>query len=118
MESSLEISPIEQVELLRKLYTNSFGFHLKNINAVKDSIFLTSSESGSLYGKTGTGQIDGRDVNGWFVGYTESSDNTYFFAANILADDEASGSNAAKIVLSVLNEMNIWSRMPINQSGH
>ncbi len=118
MESSLEISPIEQVELLRKLYTNSFGFHLKNINAVKDSIFLTSSESGSLYGKTGTGQIDGRDVNGWFVGYTESSNNTYFFAANILADDEASGSNAAKIVLSVLNEMNIWSRMPINQSGH
>ena len=57
-------------------------------------------------------------MNGWFVGYTESSDNTYFFAANILADDEASGSNAAKIVLSVLNEMNIWSRMPINQSGH
>lgn len=114
MESSLEISPIEQVELLQKLYTNSFGFHLENINAVKDSIFLTSSESGSLYGKTGTGQIDGRDINGWFVGYTESPDNTYFFAANILADDEASGSNAAKIALSVLSEMNIW----MNQSGH
>ena len=35
MESSLEISPIEQVELLTKLQNNSFGFAPENINAVK-----------------------------------------------------------------------------------
>lgn len=110
MESSLKISPLEQVELLRKLYDNSFGFDPGNINEVKDSILLSSSESGNLYGKTGTGCIDGKDVNGWFVGYVESPDNTHFFAVNILADDGAAGSNAAKITLSVLSEMNIWGR--------
>ena len=68
MESSLKISPIEQVELLRKLYENNLGFGIQNVNAVKDSILLSSSEAGNLYGKTGTGCIDGKDVNGWFVG--------------------------------------------------
>lgn len=108
MESSLKISPIEQVELLRKLYENSLGFRTKNIDTVKDSILLSSSKSGNLYGKTGTGCIDGMDVNGWFVGYVEAPDNTWFFAANIAANDDASGSSAAEITRHILFEMGIW----------
>ncbi len=108
MESSLKISPIEQVEHLRKLYENSLGFGIQNVNAVKDSILLSSSEAGNLYGKTGTGCIDGKDVNGWFVGYVEAPDNTWFFAANIAANDGASGSNAAEITRHILSEMDIW----------
>ena len=108
MESSLEISPIEQVELLTKLYNNSFEFSSENINAVKDSIHLSSSDSGTLYGKTGTGCVDGQDVNGWFIGYIETTDNTYFFATNIGADSDATGSSATEITMSILSDMNIW----------
>ena len=108
LESSLKISPVEQVELLTKLQSNSFGFAPENINAVKDAICLSTSSSGTLYGKTGTGRVDGQDVNGWFIGFVEVSDNTYFFATNIGADDGASGSNASKITLSILSDMNIW----------
>ena len=108
MESSLKISPIEQVELLRKLYENNLGFGIQNVNAVKDSILLSSSEAGNLYGKTGTGCIDGKDVNGWFVGYVEAPDNTWFFAANIAANDDASGNSAAEITRHILSKINIW----------
>ncbi len=108
MESSLKISPIEQVEHLRKLYENSLGFGIQNVNAVKDSILLSSSEAGNLYGKTGTGCIDGMDVSGWFIGYVEAPNNTWFFAANIAANDGASGSNAAEITRHILSEMDIW----------
>ena len=45
MESSLKISPIEQVELLTQLQNNNFGFAPENINAVKDSIAYISSYS-------------------------------------------------------------------------
>lgn len=107
LESSLKISPLEQVELLQKLYENSFGFRLENINSVKDSILLSSSETRKFYGKTGTGCIDGKDINGWFVGYVESPDNTWFFAANISADDKATGSSAAGITMSILSGMDI-----------
>ncbi|WP_313129868.1 BlaR1 family beta-lactam sensor/signal transducer [Anaerocolumna sp.] len=108
LESSLKISPVEQVELLMKLHTNNFGFTPKNINAVKDSICLSSSKTGTFYGKTGTGRVDGHDTNGWFVGYIETADNTYFFATNIKADGNASGLNASEITLEILSDLNIW----------
>ena len=108
MESSLKISPIEQVELLTQLQNNNFGFAPENINAVKDSICLSSSDAGTFYGKTGTGRVDGQDVNGWFVGLLETADNTYFFATNIGADSGATGSNATEITMSILSDMNIW----------
>ena len=108
MESSLKISPIEQVELLTKLHNNSFEFSPENINAVKDAILLSSSDAGTLYGKTGTGRVDGQDVNGWFIGYIETADNTYFFATTIGANSDATGGKATEITMSILSDMNIW----------
>ena len=108
MESSLKISPIEQVELLTQLQNNNFGFAPENINAVKDSICLSSSDAGTFYGKTGTGRVNGQDINGWFVGFVETEDNTYFFATNIGADRDATGGNATEITMSILSDMNIW----------
>ena len=98
---------MEQVELLIKLHNNSLGFSSENINAVKDSIRLSSSDAGTFYGKTGTGRVNGQDVNGWFIGYIETADNTYFFAANIEADSNATGGNATEITTSILSDMNI-----------
>ena len=108
LESSLKISPVEQVKLLTKLQNNSLGFSSENINAVKDAICLSSSDAGTFYGKTGTGRVDGQDVNGWFIGYIETADNTYFFATNIGADSDATGGNATEITMSILSNMNIW----------
>lgn len=109
MESTLKISPVEQVELLTGLYANRFGFAPENVQAVKDAIRLSSSKTGTLYGKTGTGRIDEKDVNGWFIGFAETADNTYFFASNIHAQNYASGSTAAKITLSILSDLQIWN---------
>ena len=108
MASSLQISPIEQIELLKNLQNNSLGFAPENMHAVKDSIRLFSSDEGTFYGKTGTGRIDGKDVNGWFIGFIETADNTCFFAVNIGAKDNASGKRAADIALSILSDRNIW----------
>lgn len=54
-----------------------FGFAPENLNLVKDSICIFSSENQSLYGKTGTGRINGQDKNGWFVGFLETNDDIY-----------------------------------------
>ncbi len=107
MESSLEISPIEQVELLTKLQNNSFGFAPENINAVKDAICLSASDAGTFYGKTGTGRVNGQDINGWFVGFVETEDNTYFLP-QILEPIEMLPGNATEITMSILSDMNIW----------
>ena len=115
MQDALKISPVEQVELLTALHNNQFDFAPENINAVKNSICLFSSENFSsegknFYGKTGTGRVDGQDVNGWFVGLLETTGNTYFFATNIQAEENATGSKASEISLSILSHMGIWKQ--------
>jgi len=107
-ESSLKISPIEQVELLTHFYHNDFQFNNKNIQTVKDALLLSRSNSAALFGKTGTGDVDGKYVNGWFVGFAEANDNTYFFATNIQNGENCNGSTAAKITMSILADKNIY----------
>lgn len=110
MESSLKISPVEQVELLTRLCQGSLPFQPENIMAVKDSLFLSSFNGNSLYGKTGTGNVEGKNVNGWFIGFVESDKDTYVFAANIQGEDSAGGSTAVKITMDILNDRKIYVR--------
>ena len=105
---SLKISPIEQVELLKKFYHNDFGFSDNNINAVKDAILIASTPDGTLSGKTGTGRVDGQDTNGWFVGYIEKSGHVYYFSTNIQSTSNATGNIATEISLSILSDMGLW----------
>lgn len=106
--SSLKISPVEQVQLLQAFYTNQFGFSEKNIQTVKDTIRLEEKADKQLSGKTGTGAVNHKNINGWFIGYVETGENTYFFATNIRDDDHAQGSRAAKITLSILKGKGIY----------
>ena len=105
LESSLLISPAEQVELLYALHSGQLGFSQEHIDTVKDAILVTASDYGTLYGKTGTGRVDGSDVNGWFVGFLETEGNTYYFATNIEAEKNATGSKAADITLSLMSDL-------------
>lgn len=108
LESSLKISPLEQVKMLKKLYTNEFDLDEQNIQAVKDALLITSAEAASLYGKTGTGNINGQNVNGWFIGYEEAGDNTYFFAANIQGESDADGLTAGNITRKLLEDKGLF----------
>lgn len=108
MESSLKISPVEQVLLLRSFYFNQFGFQKPNIQTVKNAIALEEKDGALLSGKTGTGAVNHKETNGWFVGYVETKGNTYFFATNIQGKEHSSGSKAAEITLSILKEKGIY----------
>lgn len=108
MNSSLKISPIEQVETLKKLYYNEFHFMPENINAVKNSICLYSNTEGSLYGKTGTLEVHHQNTSGWFVGFIEKSDHIYFFATNIESKRNTTGPIASELTLSILSNLHLW----------
>lgn len=108
-DDSLKISALEQIKMLEKFHDNEFDFSPENIAAVKNSILLISNNEGSFYGKTGTGRVDGQDVNGWFIGFLEKSGNVYYFATNIQGESETTGSKAAEITTSVLSDLQIWN---------
>lgn len=101
-ESSLKISPIEQVLLLSDLLQNSWDFQEKNIQCVKEALFLGDTSIGKLYGKTGTGSSNGKSRNGWFVGFLEKDGQTYCFATNLQGSDNCTGKTASEITLKIL----------------
>lgn len=107
LESSLKISALEQAELLKKLYTNEFHFEEQNLQAVRQALLIASDGTASLYGKTGTGNINGQNINGWFIGYEETGGNTYFFASNIQGPSGADGLTAANITRRILKDKHL-----------
>lgn len=118
IESSLKISPVEQVQLLKAFYTNQFGFKEKNVRTVKDAIILEEKDGVRLSGKTGTGSVNNKNINGWFIGYVETKDNTYFFATNIQNEGNTNGSQAAEITLSILRDKGIYyNYLPGNKNS-
>lgn len=120
LESSLKIAPAEQVRLLNDTFTapgQNASFSASDIAAVKDALYLYDIPGGAFYGKTGTGNIDGQNIRGWFVGFAETADNTFFFAAciensdkttgNQAAENQATGSRAAEITQNILADLGI-----------
>ncbi|WP_301590850.1 penicillin-binding transpeptidase domain-containing protein [Anaerostipes faecis] len=107
LESSLKISPLEQVMLLRDFDQNRLGCSEKTARAVRNSIRLNCGPGRILYGKTGTGCIDGHDINGWFIGILKTKDNTYCFALRIKGRDGASGKEAAQTALKIIRSLSL-----------
>ena len=107
LESSLKISPIEQVEIIKKLYTYELPFSQRNIDIVKKTIKLSDQDGVSLYGKTGTGIVNGNQLNGWFVGFVENKGKVFVFATNIQGKAITEGVTARSITLAILKDKNI-----------
>lgn len=104
LESSLKISPLEQIHFLQRFYNYQLSASNKNIDRVKEILILSDKEKERLSGKTGTGVVNGQFVNGWFVGYLEKEKNLYFFATNLQASYNANGLKAKRITLKILKE--------------
>ncbi|HEX9061077.1 MAG TPA: class D beta-lactamase [Clostridia bacterium] len=113
LQSSLKISPMEQVGILKQFYDYKLPFSKRNIDIVKSIILLSDENGVKLSGKTGSGPIHGSDkyVNGWFVGYVERGQNVYIFATNIEANDKigknAGGNEAKEITLKILKDKGV-----------
>jgi len=108
IESSLRISPLEQVKLLRNFHQNNTIFETEHINTLKDVLRLSERDGAVLSGKTGTGSVTGRGMNGWFIGYVENNGHTFIFATYIQGEDNARGSAAVQITLSILEDKGIY----------
>lgn len=93
LDNSLQISADEQVEFLKKFYTNRLPVSRRSTDIVKEILVLEQTPQYKLSAKTGGGSKSGAGngkIIGWFVGYVETHDgNVAFFATNIDGDNFA-----------------------------
>ncbi len=79
------VSPVNQVEFLKNLYEGKLPFSKRNIEIVKNVMQTEQEADYTIYAKTGWTR-DGGINTGWWVGYMEHKNGTYFFATRLLQD--------------------------------
>ena len=106
--SPITISADEQVALLNKLLDGNLPFSAMNIAALRDIMLIEKTDTGTLYGKTGSGTgSDGTWNLGWFVGFVEHGETTYVFACTITGGENPSGKTAKTIVVNILQSKSL-----------
>lgn len=101
LDSSLKISPLEQVKVLEKIFEGRSRYDSGNIEILKRIMLIDENNTKKIYGKTGTSG----NGEAWFVGFSESSGERKYFA--IYLDDrkkkeQVSGNKAKEIALEIL----------------
>ena len=106
LEDSLKISNLEQVIVLKNMMEQNSYFSKNEKKQLSSSLLIRKNENYELYGKTGTGIVNGKYNNGWFVGYVITNHDKYYFSTH-LSDEKASGENAKFINEKILKEMGV-----------
>ena len=106
MEDSLKISNLEQVIVFKNMMEQNNHFSKNEKKQLSSSLLIRKNENYELYGKTGTGIVNGKYNNGWFVGYVITNHDKYYFSTH-LSDEKASGENAKFINEKILKEMGV-----------
>ena len=106
LEDSLKISNLEQVIVLKNMMEQNNHFSKNEKKQLSSSLLIRKNENYELYGKKGTGIVNGKYNNGWFVGYVITNHDKYYFSTH-LSDEKASGENAKFINEKILKEMGV-----------
>ena len=83
LDGSFEVSQVEQVNMLRRLYADDLPFSERTMNLVKKLMLYENTPTYTIRAKTGADRVG---MTGWFVGWVEEKGAAYFFATNLKAD--------------------------------
>ena len=87
IESSLKISPKEQVEVMERIFGTDSTYSERTQNILKQ-VMLISEENNteiSIYGKTG--KAEGIVVDAWFTGFAETLEGNKYFCVYLGQSD-------------------------------
>lgn len=106
MNSSLQISPNEQVIFLSKLYTNQLNFEPNALQAVRSILVKKSNFIRTFSGRSGACRSGDANV-AWFLGYLKTKQGEYVFATSMESSLEVRAERAEAVTRSILEEMKL-----------
>jgi len=105
-KKSIQISPLEQAQCIRKLVNEELPFSEQSQEILREIMLIEKTSKGTYYGKTGTGSnVNGTNAQsiGWFVGYVTGKETTYSFAC-LIKGENVSGKDSKGIIESILKK--------------
>ena len=106
LNGNLRITQYQQVDFLRRLHRNDLPFSQRTMEIVKDIMTLKKTDDYVYRGKTGWGRRDTSSV-GWFVGYLQKGEKTWFFATNIKMEGEKDLPKRTGITWDILHSLGL-----------
>lgn len=108
IESSLLISPKEQVEVMERIFGSGSDYSEETQNELKQ-VMLVPEESKadlSIYGKTGMGKNNGIVVDAWFTGFAERPGGNLYFCVRLGRTDgmDVSSTLAKEIATTLVSD--------------
>lgn len=111
IESSLLISPKEQVEVMKRIFGDNTDYSEETLEQLKQVMLLSEQDIRdiSIYGKTGMGKANGIVVDSWYTGFADTTDRRIYFCVYLGETDNKNVSSAKakeiaiKIVADHLN---------------
>lgn len=108
IESSLKISPKEQVEVMERIFGKDSAYSEKTQDTLKQVMLLpeTGSTPIPIYGKTGLGTAGGVVADAWFTGFAERAAGNLYFCVRLGRTDgrEVSSSLAREIAVKLVSD--------------
>lgn len=109
----LQISPLNQVQFMERVYKGTLPFSKNNIAIVKSLMVTERTPDYVIYSKTGWSKQDSAEL-GWWTGYLEKGHQVYFFStritqpsANSHSFDAKFGKSRKEITYQILKALNI-----------
>ena len=107
LESSLMISPKEQVEVMERIFGENSNYSKETQNELKQVMLVSGQERTdiSIYGKTGMGKADGI-VDAWFTGFAEGAEGNIYFCVYLGRTDgmDVSSLLAKEIAIQIVSD--------------
>lgn len=100
LNSSLKISPIEQVNVLKEIFQNRSCYSEEQVHTLKNIMLFDEINEYSIYGKTGTNQ----NGEGWYVGVAQKASMECYFSIYLNSENtekKVSGSDARKVIQNI-----------------
>lgn len=106
LDGSLAITPEQQIHFLRRLRAGELPFSSRNQDIVRRILVRSSVPGATLRAKTGWAINEDPDV-GWYVGWLEVADRTWFFALNVDLHDDGRGRDRHGIAMAVFERLGL-----------
>lgn len=107
VESSLTISPKEQVEVMERIFGSESAYS-EEARAELKRVMLAEEQAlteFSIYGKTGMGKAHGETVDAWYTGLAEGAGETVYFCVYLGRTEggEVTSAAAREIAMQILS---------------
>lgn len=108
IESSLLISPKEQVEVMERIFSDNTAYSEETRNQLKQVMLLSEQNEADIliYGKTGMGKAHGIVVDSWFTGFADAADKRIYFCVYLGETDNknVSSAKAREIAIKIVSD--------------